>query len=93
MNHLYGVLAVANDDRWDHMDGWGGAWMWLWGIAMMALFVVLIVWLVRAATGGQGPSARSPGHPNDRTREILAERYARGELTTEEYQERAEQLR
>ena len=40
MSKLYTVLAVASDDRWDHMDGWGGGWMWLWGIAMMALFVV-----------------------------------------------------
>ncbi|MFP5486809.1 MAG: SHOCT domain-containing protein [Acidimicrobiia bacterium] len=93
MSNLYTVLAVANDDRWDHMDGWGGGWMWLWGIAMMALFVVLIVWLVRAATGGQGTSGPPPNHPTDRAREILAERYARGELTTEEYQERAERLR
>ena len=91
MSNLYTVLAVANDDRWDHMDGWGGGWMWLWGIAMMALILVLIFWLVRAATGGHGTSA--PSRPTDRAREILAERYARGELTTEEYRERAEQLR
>jgi len=29
----------------------------------------------------------------DRARDILAERYARGELTTDEYRERLEQLR
>jgi putative membrane protein len=92
MSHLYTLLGTANDDRWDHMEGWGGGWMWLWGIAMMALFVVLIVWLVRAATGGQASSG-PPSNPTDRAREILAERYARGELTTEEYRERAEQLR
>ena len=87
-----GLLATINDDRWDHMDGWGGGWMWLWGIAMMALFVVLIVWLVRATTG-IGATSSPPKDPADRAREILAERYARGELTTEEYRERVEQLR
>lgn len=92
MSNLYAVLAAASDDRWNHMDGWGGGWMWLWGIAMMALFVVLIIWLVRAAAGGQAPLASPPSHPTDRARQILAERYARGELTTEEYQERAAQL-
>jgi putative membrane protein len=92
LSHLYTLLGTANDDRWDHMDGWGGGWMWLWGIAMMALFVVLIVWLVRAATDGQ-VSSGPRSNPTDRAREILAERYARGELTTEEYRERAEQLR
>lgn len=86
-----GLLATINDGRWDHMDGWGGGWMWLWGIAMMALFVVLIVWLVRSTTGNGAPSP--PNDPADRAREILAERYARGELTTEEYRERVEQLR
>ena len=92
MGNLYPALATSSDKRWDHMDGWGGGWMWLWGIAMMALFVVLIIWLVRATSGGQG-SAAPPSHPSDRAREILAERYARGELTTEEYHERTQQLR
>ena len=67
--------------------------MWLWGIAMMALFVVLIVWLVRATTGNGATTSSPPKDPADRAREILAERYARGELTTEEYRERVEQLR
>lgn len=89
MGNLFSALA-ANDDRWNHMDGWGGGWMWLWGVAMMALLVVLLLWLVRAASGKPAPPQ---SHPSDRAREILAERYARGELTTEEYRERAEQLR
>lgn len=88
---LIGVLADAGDG-WDHMGGWGGGWMWLWGLAMMALFVVLIVWLVRASSGGpSGP--HSPARSStDRAREILAERYARGELSTEEYRERVTEL-
>lgn len=84
------VVVVADDDRWHHMDGWGGGWMWLGGIAMMALVVVLIVWLVRA-TNPAPPSP--PREHNLRAREILAERYARGEITTEEYRERLDQLR
>lgn len=92
MSNLYSVFAASNDARWSHMDGWGGSWMWLWGVAMMTLFVVVVVWLVRAAGGGHGSSA-PPSHPTDRAREILAERYARGELTTEECRERSEQLR
>ncbi len=78
---------------WDHMGGWGGGWMWLWGMAMMALFVILTVWLIRS-TGGD-PSTRRPPEPSptDRAREILAERYARGELSTDEYRERSAELR
>ena len=87
------LIGTVNDDRWDHMDGWGGGWMWLWGVAMMALFVVLIVWLVRATTGNGPTSPPPPKDPWERAREILAERYARGELTTDEYRERIEHLR
>jgi putative membrane protein len=93
MGDLFSVLGAANDDRWNHMDGWGAGWMWLWGVAMMALFVVLVAWLIRAASGKQGWTTQPKSHPSDRAREILAERYARGELTTEEYSERSEQLR
>lgn len=82
------LLLFAGDDRWDHMHGSGGSWMWVFGISVMALLVVLIVWLVRTTAAGS-----SPPDSTGRAREILAERYARGELTTDEHQERLEQLR
>lgn len=86
------TLLFAQSDNWDHMNGWGGGWMWLWGVAMMALFVVLLVGLIRGSAGSVG----SPGHefrdPAYRAREILAERYAKGELSSEEYRERVSEL-
>lgn len=81
---------LANDHGWRHMDGWGGGWMWIWGLAMMALFVLLVVWLVRSITGSSRPERTDPA---ERARSILSERYARGELTTEEYRERLDELR
>jgi putative membrane protein len=87
------VLAneiLSQTDGWGHMNGWGGGWMWLWGVAMMTLFVVFIVWLIRAAgTDSTGPARRDP---NDRAREILGERFAKGELSPEEYRERISEL-
>ena len=71
------------------MGDWGGGWMWLWGTLMMVVLVVLVVWLVRAGSGSAGPARRDPA---DRGREILAERYAKGELSTEEYRERLSEL-
>lgn len=84
------LALAAQTDGWDHMNGWGGGWMWLWGVATMALFVVLIVWFVRGSTGPVGPAPRDP---SDRGREILAERFAKGELSIEEYRERVNELR
>ena len=84
---------LSQTDGWGHMNGWGGGWMWLWGIAMMTLFVVVIVWLARAAGASSAGVADPAGRePNDRAREILGERFAKGELTPEEYRERVSEL-
>ena len=83
------VELFANDHGWRHMDGWGGGWMWLWGVAMFVVFVVLIVWLVRSIAGSSRPEGADS---SDRAQAILAERYARGELSTEEYRERLNEL-
>ena len=87
-------LRVLADHGVGHMDGWGGGWMWLmvlWGSLMMVGFVVALVWLVRTATDGRRTSSPE-GAGIERARGILAERYARGELTTEEYHERLQHL-
>jgi len=80
---------ILGDAHVGHMDGWGGGWMWLWGALMMVIVAIAIVWLVRAAASGTRGHAPSG---SDRARAILAERYARGELTTEEYRERLDHL-
>ncbi|MDW3178640.1 MAG: SHOCT domain-containing protein [Acidimicrobiia bacterium] len=89
---VLGQTGDGWDSGWDHMGGWGGGWMWLWGLAMMSMFVVLIVWLVRATSGGPYAPHRPEQSSTERAQEILAERYARGELSTEEYRERATEL-
>ncbi len=86
------LVDAGDDDYYGHMDGWGGGWMWLWGVAMMVLFSVLIVWLVRSNYAPNGQALRPP-ESTDGARAILAERFAKGELSTDEYQERVEVLR
>ncbi len=70
---------------WDHMGGYGG-WGWGFGWLFMVLFWVLViaglVALLRWLFGRE-----SRGFPNDRALEILAERYARGEIDREQYEE------
>lgn len=91
LSAIYLLADSAGD--WNHMGGWGGGWMWLWGVLMMVLLVALLVWLVRIGLGSNPPSGPAPRDPDERAREILAERYARGEISTEEYRERANELR
>lgn len=71
-----------------HYDGWYwpmAAMMFGW--LVLILLIVAVVWL--AANRGRT-------HPPDRheyARRILSERYARGEMDTEEYHRRLDTLR
>lgn len=80
-------------------NGWGMGWMWfIWPLIMLGI-ILLVVFLVRGTTTrtpGHGGEATPPPHGErgrSRAQEILDERYARGELTDEEYQEPLRQLR
>lgn len=76
--------------------GMGGAWAF--GLLLIAGTVLLTVVVVRAINGGVRGGA-GPAHTDDgrsstsHAREVLDERYARGELATEEYRERLTTLR
>ncbi len=88
MNAFTSILADTHN--WNHMGDWDAGWMWVWGTLMMLGFVALIVWLARSATqASQPPSAPDT---NTSARGILAERFAKGELETDEYRERLAEL-
>lgn len=59
---------------------WHAGWSWWMGFGMFAFWVVVVlgVWVVVRASG---PRERGP-------EEILAERFAHGEIGAEEYEER-----
>ena len=73
--------------------GHGAGWMWLFWLLLVLGLVLLVVVAVRAVGGGgtrptgDRPDAGAPPG-RSRAREVLDERYARGEITTEEYRER-----
>ena len=83
------------DRWWDGMmwDGAGGGFMVVWlvfGLLLIVLLVVGIVWLVRqvSSTGGGPTDQQRPpagGPPSGSAREDLDGRYARGEISREEY--------
>lgn len=75
--------------------GYGMGWMWLWALLAIVGLLLLIFVIVRITAGGikgNGGGEIGPGPANavakNTPRQILDERYAKGELTTEDYRER-----
>lgn len=79
-------LGLADAWGWDHMGGWGWV-MAFFGLITMLVLVALVVWLFGAA--GQLPRR---GAPAATALELLAARYARGEIDRDEYLERRRDL-
>ena len=85
------ALAQVEDGRYYGPHMWdAGWWMFLgplWMIVVIAAIVAGVVLLVRWL-GGAGPAA-GHGHPPARTPlDILKERFARGEIDKDEFEER-----
>lgn len=82
------------DWEWMSHSGWGWGGMMVGGGLMMLVFwgaiIFLIVMLVRGL-GGFG-SARQPDQTRQSALEILRERFARGEIDRQEYEERQQIL-
>ncbi len=75
---------------WDWWNwGWGTGIMMLVGGLMMLVFwggiIALVIWLLRRPMGheGYGPGTREKRDPMD----IAKERYARGEINKEQYEQ------
>lgn len=73
--------------------GWGGGWMFFGGLMMLLFWgglIVLIVWAIRAVIGGN-PASRSNETSVLQNKnvqpplEILQARYAKGEISREDY--------
>lgn len=77
---------------WNHMMGWGGGMFGGFGmIIVWGVLIVLVILLVRGFTGGW-PSASQPRGAGSTALDILKERYAKGEISKEEYEERRKTL-
>lgn len=77
------------------MMGGAGAWWIAWllvPLLIVAVVVVLVVTLTRRGTGGTSGGTGTVPPPNPSAREILDERYARGDIDHEEYIRRRDEL-
>lgn len=68
--------------------GYPMGWVWLWVLLIIIGLLVLAFVIVRVATGGVKRDSAREGAVMRTARQILDERYAKGELTTDEYRER-----
>ena len=92
-SHMKGVVMMGYGYS-------GGAWMWVLGCLITVMLIVLVGlagWAFATAMRSQRnePVAQPftpPTGERDRSRQVLDERYARGEMTTDEYNERRQTL-
>jgi len=77
-------------------DNWHYGWDWGWGHMIFGSLMMIVFWgglilvIVLAVRWLGGASSREAGSPPSRNRalEILQERFARGEIDKEEFNER-----
>jgi len=88
--------APADTDRYaygPHMMGWGGGWYAmifgpLFMILVLAVLIAAVVLLVRWLGGPWQGTASPPPPPSRTPLDILKERFARGEIDKDEFEER-----
>jgi putative membrane protein len=68
--------------------GFGMGWMWLWWLLLLVGVVVVVVGLMLAWRSGDRSRAGGTARRPSSAREILDERFARGEIDEEEYRAR-----
>ncbi|PZS30371.1 MAG: hypothetical protein DLM61_11055 [Pseudonocardiales bacterium] len=72
------------------MNGWMYGWMWFWPVLILVSLLLLIYGVVRLAQGRPpGPVGAERGSS---ARQILDDRFARGEIEEDDYRRRRAEL-
>lgn len=78
----------------DHdLSGWGWFGMTVSMVVFWALLIALVVWLARSAADRDQPRSAAPPAHGPTPEQLLAERFARGEIDEDEYLRRLHTLR
>ncbi len=84
---MFEIVPVLGDtDGFGHMGDWGWGWM-MFGWVFMVVLIGLIFWAIRSASWARDDGPRRKG-----AEEIVADRYAHGEIDREEYLQRKADL-
>ena len=89
-------VAGAQQPQSDYYHGrhmWDGGWMFLGPLMMIVFIAVIVVVVVLLVRGLGGHRSGSSTSPDSDALNILKERYARGEIDKEEFEERRRVLR
>jgi putative membrane protein len=81
---LLGPMLMMGFGGWGAMMGFGFGW-WPFMFIVPLAFVVLVVLGIYYLVSGQRSQSASAGHAENEALRILKERYARGEVTSEQY--------
>lgn len=90
---LVSPLAFSQNEDYGHMDGgwymmhngYGGLIMWI----LLIVGIILIVFLVAQLSKDKGSESK----PQENALDILKKRYARGEITKEEFEQMKQELK
>lgn len=90
------AMAIANSDRHfpmnNHRDMWGGGYSGMFIMMLIVLvLIVVVIYAVTRATQGKGDSD-SLRDTRETPLEILKRRYAKGEITKDQFEQMKKDL-
>ena len=91
---VFGLIWGGQDGGWGMMGpGMMGGFGWGWFMPIFPiLFLGLIIWAVVALARGSSESRGTDSSKADSAMEVLKQRYARGEINKEEYEEKKKDI-